>query len=110
MKVIRNNIIPFGRNYGAINLFGVVFAKRDMRLTPETINHEAIHTAQMRELLFIPFYAIYFFEWLLRLIKPRGNAYKAYLRISFEREAYTHAADMSYLRRRKRFAQWKCKA
>jgi len=81
-----------------------------MRLTPETINHEAIHTAQMRELLFIPFYAIYFFEWLLRLIKTRGNAYKAYLRISFEREAYTHAADMSYLRRRKRFAQWECKS
>ncbi len=106
MKVIRNNIIPFGR-YGAINLFGVIFAKRYAKLTPETLNHEAIHTRQMRELLYIPFYFIYVGEWLWHLIKNRGNSYRSYHEISFEREAYRHGDDLNYLRHRKPFAQWR---
>ena len=38
MKVIRNSVIPFGKRYGAINLFGVLFAKRDMHLSGEVMN------------------------------------------------------------------------
>ncbi len=106
MKVILNNIIPFGR-FGAINLFGVLFAKHTMSLTPEVINHEEIHTRQMRELLYIPFYIVYVLEWGLRLIKNRGNFYRSYREISFEREAYSHGDDLSYLHRRKPYAQWK---
>ena len=55
MKVIRNRFLPIGRRYGAINLFGILFAKHDMALTPEVMNHESIHTAQIRELLWVPF-------------------------------------------------------
>ena len=48
MKVIYNNIIPFGK-YIAINLFGVVFAKRKVKYYSEEVkniiwNHEKIHT------------------------------------------------------------------
>lgn len=106
MKVIRNSWIPWGR-YGAINLFGVLFAKRDMPLTAEVMNHEQIHTAQMRELLYLPFYLVYVLEWLLRMVQTRGDTFEAYKRISFEEEAYRHDSDLGYLRRRRPFGQWR---
>lgn len=107
MKIIRNSILPVGRSFGAINLFGVLFVKRNCNLTPEVINHERIHSAQMRELLYIPFYLLYVAEWMVRLIKCRGNAYAAYESISFEREAYTYQSCLSYLKSRPWFAQWR---
>ena len=107
MIVIRNRLIPIGRRYGAINLFGILFAKPDMPLTPEVINHERIHTRQMLELLIVPFYLIYITEWLARVLAYRGNTYEAYRRTSFEREAYAHGADTSYLSHRPIFAQWR---
>lgn len=107
MKVIRNNILPIGRHYGAINLFGVIFAHHDMSLTRQVLNHEAIHTAQMREMLYLPFYLLYVLEWLWRLIQTRGNSFEAYRRISFEREAYRCDHDQKYLSRRRPFAQYR---
>lgn len=107
MKVIRNSLLPIGKRYGAINIFGILFAKRDMRLSPEVINHERIHTAQMRELLYLPFYFFYVLEWLWRLIQCRGDSYAAYRRLSFEREAYAYGPDLSYLPHRRHFAQWR---
>ncbi|MBO5445299.1 MAG: hypothetical protein J5995_08170 [Muribaculaceae bacterium] len=105
--MVRNSIIPIGKGFGAINLFGILFVKPDMRLTPELINHERIHTAQMRELLYVPFYIIYVLEWICRLVQCRGNSQKAYYMISFEREAYAHGADLDYLKSRPHFAQWR---
>ena len=55
MKIVRNNIIPF-KGFLAINLFGILFVRGDSYISPQVINHEKIHTAQMRELLYIPFY------------------------------------------------------
>ncbi len=107
MRVIWNRVIPFGRRYGAINLFGVLFAKRGMAITKEVVNHEEIHSAQMRELLYLPFYIVYVAEWVWRLVQQRGDTYRAYRSISFEREAYAHASDLDYLRRRRHFAQWR---
>ena len=107
MKVIRNRILPIGRRYGAINLFGVLFAKPDMRLSEEVMNHERIHSAQIRELLFVPFYVIYVLEWLVRLVQSRGDAYRAYRHVSFEREAYDNGSNLNYLCHRKRFSQWR---
>lgn len=103
MKVIYNNYIPF-KGFAAINLFGLVFAREGSRpLTPQCINHEKIHTAQMKELWYIVFYLLYFFEWLYRLVFHTKTAYKG---ISFEVEAYKNQHDYSYLKHRKRFAQW----
>ncbi len=67
------------------------------------INHERIHTAQQRELLFIPFYLLYVAEWLIRLIVYR-SWHKAYMNISFEKEAYAHGHDLKYLKTRKHFS------
>lgn len=100
MKIIRNRFIPFG-DYYAINLFGVIFAKGEC--DRRTINHESIHTAQMRELAFIPFYLIYLLEWFIKVIIYRSLT-KAYFNISFEREAYFYDNDFIYLSGRKPYA------
>lgn len=100
MKIIYNRLIPFGRFF-AINLFGVLFVKgRKEDVTKIDLNHELIHTAQMKELWYIPFYILYLLEWIYRLFLP-GNAYS---NISFEREAYANQLNLSYLASRPRFA------
>lgn len=99
MKIVRNNIIPF-KGFLAINLFGILFVRGDSYISPQVINHEKIHTAQMRELLYIPFYLWYVLEWIIRLFM-KGNAYR---NISFEREAYTNEKDSDYLSHRNPFA------
>ena len=54
MKLIYNNIIPF-KGFKAMNLFGLCFVRKGMKMSEKDINHESIHTAQMKELLYIPF-------------------------------------------------------
>lgn len=99
MRIVRNNIIPF-KGFKAINLFGVLFVRKDAMLTSCTLNHEEIHTAQMKEMLYILFYLWYVIEWIVRLF-GKGNAYR---NISFEREAYSNEIYMSYTSKRKHFA------
>ena len=98
MKIIRNNIIPFS-GYKAMNLFGVLFVRGNARIDDITLNHEKIHTSQIKEMLYVFFYVWYLIEWIIRLFME-GNAYR---NISFEREAYTNQDDLSYLKNRKRF-------
>lgn len=102
MRVIRNSIIPF-KGFIAINLFGVVFARHEAYLSETVLNHEKIHTVQMKELGYILFYVIYLVEWLIRLFLP-GNAYR---NISFEREAYRNQRYQFYLEHRKPYAMWR---
>ena len=98
MKIIRNNILPFS-GFSAMNLFGILFVRKNVRLSEKTLNHEAIHTAQWKELWYIGFILWYLVEWLIRL--PKGNAYR---NISFEREAYANDDNLTYLETRRRFA------
>ncbi len=102
MKIIRSNIIPF-KGFNAINVFGLLVARRDSKIGDITINHEKIHTAQMKELLYIFFYLWYVIEFIARLIQF-GKWHLAYKHISFEREAYTYQYDYNYSQTRKRFA------
>ena len=101
MKIIRNRILPFGKKYYAINLFGILFAKGPCGAI--TIKHERIHSAQMKELLFIPFYIFYILEWFIRLLQYR-NSFTAYRNISFEREAYANESNPDYLSKRKPYS------
>ena len=110
MKIVRNNFIPF-KGFKAINLFGILFVRKEVELTSTVINHEYIHTVQMKELLYVFFYLWYLVEWIVRLFQ-KGNAYR---HISFEREAYANEDDFAYLSNRKHYAlsqskgrqQWK---
>ncbi len=98
MKIIRNNIIPFA-GYKAMNLFGVLFVRGNARIDDITLNHEKIHTVQMREMLYVFFYIWYVTEWIIRLFM-KGNAYR---NISFEREAYVNQDNLNYLKNRELF-------
>ncbi len=100
MRVIYNKVVPFGR-FRAINLCGVLFSK--VPCDDSILRHEAIHTAQMRELAYIGFYLWYVIEWLVRLIQCR-HYYRAYQHIAFEREAYAHQHDPTYLPSRHHYA------
>lgn len=101
MKIIRNKYIPFS-GYKAINLFGVLFVRGKAVIDEKTLNHEAIHTSQMKEQWYVFFYLWYVIEWLARLIQFR-NGYMAYRNTSFEREAYQNEGDLHYLKSRRFF-------
>lgn len=101
MKIIKNKIIP-PRGFTYVNLFGVLFTRRDKKISDVTFNHEMIHTEQMKEMLYVFFYLWYLIEWLIRLIILR-DSYKAYRAISFEQEAYANQENLTYLDGRKRY-------
>nr|DAX04788.1 MAG TPA: hypothetical protein [Bacteriophage sp.] len=108
MKVIRNRLIPF-KGFKCINLFGVLFVRSDSVMSDLDFNHEAIHTSQMKELLYFPFYLLYVSEWLYRLFKTRGNFKEAYRTITFECEAYSNQNNFEYIKIRKPYSQYKNK-
>ena len=101
MKIIYNNLIPF-KGFVAINLFGILFARNEYsnKISDRTINHESIHTEQIKEMGYIFFYIWYLVEWLIRLFINSD----AYRNISFEREAYINDDNLDYLKTRKRFS------
>ena len=101
---VSNSFIPFGK-YAAINLFGVIFVRKGVMVNSTLLNHEMIHTRQMKELLYIGFYATYLIFWLFYLFKSGFNNHMAYLRIPFEREAYANEHNLEYLSTRKPL-QW----
>ena len=105
MRVIYNRLIPF-RGFKCINLFGVLFVRKGSIMTQTDYNHEAIHTAQMKELLYLPFYILYVMEWLWRLFHLRDGT-AAYRAISHEREAYANQGNPEYLKNRKPYNQIK---
>ena len=98
--VVKCRFIPKGI---CVNLFGSYWARDISWIDKYVINHERIHTAQQRELLFVPFYILYEIEWLVRLVQFR-NRHDAYMNISFEREAYANGDNLDYLPNRKLFA------
>lgn len=97
--IIYNKYIPF-KGYKAINLFGFIFVRNGCTMSDIDINHENIHTAQMKELLYVLFYLWYFIEFIFNIIKYQ-NVHTAYKNISFEKEAYCNEKDLDYLKRRR---------
>ena len=106
MKIVHNNIIPF-KGYKAINLFGVVFVRKGTTLNKIDVRHEAIHTAQYKELLYIGFLPLYVLMFIWELIKFR-DWHKAYEEVPFEREAYKYEGVVDYLKNRKRYNWINC--
>lgn len=105
MKVVRSNIFStFGAKY--VNLFGYLITSKHAVVTPVDYNHEAIHEAQMKELLYVPFYILYFINWIVN-IPLCWNLHKAYRMICFEKEAYSKQNNLDYLRTRKHYS-WRC--
>ena len=112
MRIIRNNIIP-PKGFKAINICGVIFARKTAVISEQTLRHEYIHTMQMKEMLYVFFYIWYVVEWLIRLIAI-CDTHKAYRAISFEQEAYENQDIGTYKHFRRHYCwgkyltkQWK---
>lgn len=116
MKIIYNSIIPF-KGFAYINICGILFGRNEckMRLTKRDINHESIHTEQMKEMLYIFFYIWYLIEWMIKI--PCSWFYKqpknhraiskvAYRSISFEQEAFYNQYDYEYLEGKRKRYNW----
>lgn len=126
--IIKNKWLPI-KGYKAMNLFGIIFARNDKVVDAITINHERIHSKQIKEVMFltgfplivitltfnIPFlmllwifsyYIWYSAEYSINLVRFKEH-HLAYRRISFEREAYTFQNDLTYLNRNNNFAFFK---
>ncbi len=103
MKIIENKFIPF-KGFVAINLFGILFIRKGTSLRKYTLNHEKIHTTQMKELLYIFFYLWYLIEWIVKLFQNNFNNMNAYRNISFEKEAFQNQGNQNYLQERKRYS------
>lgn len=104
MKIVENNILPFG-GYLAVNIFGILFIRKGTRdkISSKVINHEAIHSAQIKEMLYIFFYLWYGIEYFVRLFQHGDE----YLSISLEREAYDNEDNLEYLKSRRHFSWFK---
>lgn len=112
MKKIFNNIIPF-KGYIAINLFGILFVRNEYKtlfnktfFSKKVINHESIHTKQMKELLYIIFYIWYIIEYIIKLILciTKKDCFSiAYYSVSFEQEAKLNTNNLEYLNSRKKY-------
>ena len=87
----------------AMAVYPFIFLKsKDQKLDEILINHEKIHLCQQIELLLLPFYFLYLFNYLINLIKYK-NHYQAYYHISFEKEAYQYEKELCYLNNRRRY-------
>lgn len=109
MKIVYCKHIPF-KGFVAMNFFGVCVVRKEYKSIIEdgsyytvkkTLNHESIHTCQIKETFYIGFYILYPLFWLFNLIV---NPKKAYRNIPFEQEAYANGEDFNYCETRKRFA------
>ena len=91
----------FFRGFVGLTLWPLIILKHDqLKADSVLLNHERIHLRQQLELFVLPFFLWYLVEWFIGLVKYR-NSYLAYQNISFEREAYTHDTDLSYLKHRR---------
>jgi hypothetical protein len=98
MIVFSKYIVPKG--YLGITIFPFVILRHNsLKQDSVLINHERIHLKQQLELLVLPFFIIYSFEFLIRLFQFK-SWYLAYKNISFEREAYANEKDLDYLKSR----------
>jgi len=88
--IIGITLAPFG-----------IYIHKNYITNKNVINHESIHWKQQMEMLIIFFYLWYLIEWIIRIFV---NGKKAYVSLSFEREAYANEANLDYLKTRKHFA------
>lgn len=110
VKIKYSTIVPF-KGFYAIQLFGTIYIRAEYRGKPVdmvTITHEEIHNLQSRDfgigkLGYIPFYLLYFTEWILKLPMYMCGM-NPYRELSFEREAYDNQNNPDYLNTRKRWA------
>ena len=84
----------------------IILKSIDLKEDIEIINHEKIHLAQQKECLILPFYLIYFSEYLFHRFSGKNHDH-AYRSISYEIEAYHFEKDLGYLNKRKKWQNFR---
>ena len=102
MIVVNSKFVP--KVARAIAIWPYIFFKTQQDVTPVRVNHEKIHLEQQKECLLILFYLIYGINYLVNLVRFKGDWFKAYQCICFEVEAGGFELDMDYLKHRKRYS------
>lgn len=98
MIIISKYIVP--RRYLGITIWPFIFLKQaTLKDDVVLLNHERIHIKQQLELLILPFFIWYSFEFIYRFVQFKSWQ-QAYRNISFEREAYINENDLNYLKSR----------
>lgn len=108
-KIIVNKFIPF-KGFLAINLFGTIFVREEYKnqLNERVLNHELIHSEQIKELGYILFYILYLAEWLIRVLLTKDAfSQRSYYNLSFEKEAFSNEDNLDYIKTRKQYAWMK---
>lgn len=97
--IVAKYLIPNG--FSGMAIFPFIFLKeKKQRQNPVMILHEKIHLRQQAELLVLPFFVWYLFEFFFRLMQYKDSTL-AYENISFEREAYANESQAGFLEQRK---------
>lgn len=92
-------VVPLPKCIAGMALWPFILV-RDENPSSRLIQHEKIHLRQQVELGIVFFYCWYVTEFLFRFFWTFSYQ-KAYKSICFEREAYTHEAEVDYLVYRK---------
>lgn len=108
MKIIYCKHIPVS-GFFALNFFTLCIVRKEYKPIVEAmhsrakrmLNHESIHSEQMKETLYAGFYVLYALFWLANLIACSSHAYK---NIAFEQEAYGNQDNADYCKSRKHYA------
>ena len=96
--IVSKYLIPKG--FRGLTLFPFVILRDFLdKENKVLLNHEKIHIRQQLELLILPFFLLYFLEYLIRLLQFKDRN-KAYRNISFERESYQNESNLDYLKTR----------
>jgi hypothetical protein len=96
---VESRLVPKG--YKGITIWPYVLYRG--LLSKNFIIHEKIHLVQQKEMLVLPFFVLYFLNYLWNLLRYRFNHDRAYRNIIFEREAYENQDNAEYLSNRKSF-------
>lgn len=104
-RIYCNRMVCPGNVLG-ITLFGLIFVRDRLKVSESLIRHEKIHCCQQLEWGYLLFFVLYGVEYLYHLARL-GNSHKAYLAISFEREAYANEHDPDYLTHRRWYATFR---
>ena len=95
-----------GFKVNGLALFEVIIIRKDVRHYYKSLNHEQIHIAQQREMLYLPFLLFYVGHYLI--LRVKGLSHKqAYRGIFLEKEAYANEGKITYVYRRKCFASFR---
>ncbi len=96
--IVSKYLVPKG--FSAITAFPFVMLRDNFSKDNSVlINHEKIHIRQQIELLILPFYILYFLDFLIKLIIYKDKN-RAYNNVGFEREAYDNENNPDYLKSR----------